>query len=480
MVNISEEKLEFYKKNYFEFIRDELVNLKVTPFQKNVLEKASKYRARVAIHGGRGVGKSYLMAMLIITLLCLHEEITITILAGKIKTTKDSIWRAVKNIHGSLPDKYKNILNVPLEEKMTRKPRRGTAITASADIVGYQDGNEITIQGRHSENLFLIVDEASLVSNRAMDVLYFSMTQGNNKMVLLGNPNKSSGYFYDTHYHRTKSKLWDKIVISTYEAAGVEKIIKSDGSYSYKDLWDGEDFYRPVALEFLHEVETQYAENSDDRRVYVYGLPPLKSEDALFSADQIKSFENRFDKNLYRLGNVIAGIVVGDSSFPTVISYRWRNICFKEDVLFSWDMKEIIKWAREKLKKVRVEDVIVSFSSLTMYSKDAWLDIGDYPVCFADELEVETEFRNHRSLAYQNMQKWIYNYSEEISINDLDVIDNLCCIEGKFNGIGRITIEDHNHFKDKNGLSYNYCEALSNTFLIDYTWKTSNDDLWWN
>ena len=55
------------------------------------------------------------------------------------------------------------------------------------------------MQGFHEENMLFIVDEASGVADEIMEAILGTLSGGNNKLLMCGNPNRTSGTFYDSH-----------------------------------------------------------------------------------------------------------------------------------------------------------------------------------------------------------------------------------------------------------------------------------------
>lgn len=55
------------------------------------------------------------------------------------------------------------------------------------------------MQGFHEDNMLFIVDEASGVADPIMEAILGTLSGGNNKLLLCGNPTKTSGTFYDSH-----------------------------------------------------------------------------------------------------------------------------------------------------------------------------------------------------------------------------------------------------------------------------------------
>jgi hypothetical protein len=209
-----------------------------------------------------------------------------------------------------------------------------------------------------------------------------------------------------------------------------------------------------------------YPEGSDERRVYMLGLPPSKSINSLFNVDDIKKLHNKREIDVSKCCDIVAGVVIGDALTPTVIAYRWGNVLLKEDVFLSSSMREIVTWIKLKLKENNVIATIFSFSGLNLYIKEELCEIEN--ICFLSDFEFENEFKNARAFVYQQMQKWIYKDNGNlISINDEDVIDNLCSIEAKFNGLDKLAVESQSSFKDRYNTSCNYSDAFANTFILN-------------
>ena len=53
------------------------------------------------------------------------------------------------------------------------------------------------LQGIHSANVLLICDEASSVDNAIFEAAGGSLSTPNSKLVMVGNPTRAEGYFYD-------------------------------------------------------------------------------------------------------------------------------------------------------------------------------------------------------------------------------------------------------------------------------------------
>lgn len=112
------------------------------------------------------------------------------------------------------------------------------------------------LQGIHEDEgwVFLLVDEASGVSERIFESAGGSMSQKNAQTMLLSNPTRTSGFFFHTH-HREKAR-WKTI------------------SIGYKDS-------SRVSDAFEAEMALRYGRESNTYRVRVLGLFPRSDLDTL-------------------------------------------------------------------------------------------------------------------------------------------------------------------------------------------------------
>ncbi|HGV5226829.1 TPA: terminase, partial [Escherichia coli] len=67
-------------------------------------------------------------------------------------------------------------------------------------IKSCRPGNEEALAGEHADHLLYIIDEASGVSDKAFSVITGALTGKDNRILLLSQPTRPSGYFYDSHH----------------------------------------------------------------------------------------------------------------------------------------------------------------------------------------------------------------------------------------------------------------------------------------
>jgi len=440
------DKIDFYKNNLDVFIEDNFNGIKLSDVQRKILKAFSKKKSRVSVHAGRGVGKSFLISLIVMSLILLYDEIMVSIVTSNIGTLKDSVFHHM----------YKNQKKMGKEllekiEILSELVRQKNNFASVAKIVGYKDGAEDSIKGRHDKELVMIIDEAANVSRKAMDAAYFSLTEGNNKMLLLGNPNKSHGYFYDTLYKRNFKNAWDGIIFSIYDA---------------------KDYVDAVSIA---EMEAMYPENSDTRRVNMLGLPPTRSKNAFFASSDIEGKYNLRDVSLENIlndpfikGKILIGITIGDSWNPTVISYRYENLCFPTKHIIEPDNRKIVQFVANNIKVENIKCIVIGFSSINIFLKNELKKISNKIIFLEEYAITQKKIRNQKTLCYHNMQQWIYSLESgaDVTINDLDVIDSIIAIEGEYDTNGGLKIRDSEEYNEHGGNTFNFSDSLAYTFLF--------------
>ena len=72
--------------------------------------------------------------------------------------------------------------------------------------------------GWHSENILVIVDEASGVPDPLFEVIQGTLTTAHARLLLIGNPTRMDGYFAESH----RRAGWHKLKISAYDTPNFE------------------------------------------------------------------------------------------------------------------------------------------------------------------------------------------------------------------------------------------------------------------
>ena len=150
----------------------------------------------MSIRSGHGVGKTTLEAWLILWFLLTRKNCKIPVAANSQDQLRDTIWPEIAKWHRQLPDALKAMIDVQAERiVVVQDPEGAFAVrrTASKD-------NPEALQGFHAEHLLFLIDEASGIDDIVFEVGMGALSTPGAKVVMAGNPTRTSGFFYDTHH----------------------------------------------------------------------------------------------------------------------------------------------------------------------------------------------------------------------------------------------------------------------------------------
>jgi len=146
--------------------------------QVEILESLRDNR-RTAVPACHAPGKSHIAARAIAWWVAVHDPNTVRVVttATTFRQVKGILWPHIRRIvhEHNLPG-----------EVLTTEWKIDNIIVA--DGFSPADHNESAVQGIHSENLLIVVDEAGGISNTIGQALEALMTGGHTRLLLLGNP----------------------------------------------------------------------------------------------------------------------------------------------------------------------------------------------------------------------------------------------------------------------------------------------------
>lgn len=225
----------------------------VSTQQRKVLRDIDNGFRDISVKSGHGTGKTTIMAWVILWVGLFKYDAKIPITAP----TSAQLTRLL------LPEVKKWQKNLPLELRESVEVL-SDRITFTNDNFGIprtaRKGESEGLQGFHATFLLWIIDEASGVSDEVFEVVEGSLTGENYLRLLMANPTRTVGYFYNTH--NKNKRLWRTHTFNAEESENVSK-------------------------ESIERKKEEYGEDSDAYRVRVLGQFPLTNTDALFTANEI-------------------------------------------------------------------------------------------------------------------------------------------------------------------------------------------------
>lgn len=272
------------KKEIVKDVRDTLVNtpekffdkvlgIKLWDKQKEILRAITDGNKRIAVRSCHSAGKTFFMGRVPLWFLLAYPHSIVIDTAPTNRQVEYQFWRHLRNAH--------NTAKIPLGGKLLK-----TRLELDEDwfAMGFSvkqgEGADVDFSGWHSENILIIVDEASGVNSKVFEAIEGLMAGGNATLLLIGNPTSATGDFADAF----KSKSYKKIHISAYDSPNVQT-----GETQIAGL---------VTKEWVEDMKDKYGEDSDIFRVRVLGEFPLAEDDTAISIKLIEAAQTT-DREMY-------------------------------------------------------------------------------------------------------------------------------------------------------------------------------------
>lgn len=179
----------------------------------------------VTIRSGNGVGKTWLLALIICIFLTLRYQVKIICTAPTKEQMEDSLWSELFEIIESTPFLKATLVWTKTKVYSRFNPEGCFAALRTPRIRKRKDMNAPktieSLQGRHSETVVFIGDEAAGLDEAVLATMNALLTTSDCYALLASNATTSSGYFYETHH--SKAHLWTKFHINAEDSPRVSK-----------------------------------------------------------------------------------------------------------------------------------------------------------------------------------------------------------------------------------------------------------------
>lgn len=255
------EFLALYRDDPVRFVR-EVIGKEPWPDQVELLEAYQRRVRRIAKRTGHRVGKSSSCAWMIVHhLLCRYPQITL-VTAPSAPQLFDALAPQVKATIANLPPMLRELVEVQSEDILLKS-------APDSSFVAFRTAKPEApeaLAGRHSDNILLVGDEASGLHEGSIDAMSGSLADPMATMVLIGNPVRTSGPFFDA-FHKNR-QLWTTFHVS---ALGHPNVSASD----------------------LADKKIEYGEDSNRYRVRVLGEFPTGDEDTVIPFESMEAALHR-------------------------------------------------------------------------------------------------------------------------------------------------------------------------------------------
>ena len=270
----------------------------------DILKDMDNGAKNIAAKSGHGVGKSALISFAAWHFLVTRPQCVITATAPSANQLSDVLWPEMQRwmntmmqnplgrvIAGQYKWTSENIYHKDYPDTWFASAR-----TASKE-------NPQALAGRHSKRNMNLIDEASDVDDKAIEIMEANYGTEETITILMGNPVRVGGAFYRLFNEKNPTYL-------TKTISCLESSIAS--------------------LAYIEKIQKRYGEDSDIYKTRVLGEFPETSTNSWISYSAVRSCVRKFTV-ADQLGNPIktVGVDVGYTGDPSILAFRNGN-CFEK------------------------------------------------------------------------------------------------------------------------------------------------------
>ena len=448
--------IELYKDDPISFIQN-CLGAELDPWQKKFFEIIGDTR-KVSIAAGHGVGKSTALCFL-----CLHTLLFTFPCKGVISAPStaqlhSALWADLKMWIEHLPPVLKDTIEYTQDLVRLKEAPNESFIRAAVARIDQPDA----LQGVHAESgiVLLIVDEAAAVHEKIFESAYGSLSQENAKMILIGNPTRNSGYFYET-FHRVKDE-WTNFQVSCLNSPRV--------SQSY-----------------INEMRNLYGEDSAMFKVRVLGEFADEEEAGFISPSIIRSAIGR-DIEVSPSSPIIWGLDVARQGRDKSALCKRQGGVITEKVK-TWRKLDLMSLAGEIMNEFentepdkQCAELLIDSIGLGAGLFDRIAEIGIIPcrgINVSESSALVNECGNLRAELWYKAREFFEKKMCSIP-DDPELIKELSAPRYHFDSRGRYLIESKDEMRKRGERSPDHADAFCLTFATNPAILSGGERISWN
>src|SRR3990167_6106900 len=307
-----------YREDPVAFVR-EVLGAEPWGWQADVLEALAAEERRVSIRSGHRVGKSCLLAWVVLWHALTRFPQKTLCLAATERQMFNALVPEIKLWHNRIQDAdVRDLLVVQTEQiKHAVRPAESFIVFAAA-----RSENPEAIAGAHSQgSVLIVVDEGSGVPDAAYESLAGAMGGPQAITLIAGNPVRRRGFFADTQTRLAKRPgqptdgAWLTFHVSSKDNVNVDQDIVGD-------------------------IRRRYGENSNAYRVRVLGEFPVSEDDTIISYEKVAAALDR-DVRPEEAPWVWGLDVAAGGEDRTVLLRRKGNMAYRPEVWYKLDPMQV-------------------------------------------------------------------------------------------------------------------------------------------
>lgn len=455
------------------------------PYQE-VACKAITEHDRVAIAACHNVGKSWLMARILLWFLITHPKSKVISTAPTFNQIQNILWSEIRSAYRDAKIPLGGSIN--LTEWRLDADWFAIGFSPKNEVVkGEGQGSQSSFQGFHAEDILVIFDEATGILPNVWTMAEGLLTSGRAKFIAIANPTSRNTEFFKCF----KSPEWHKIYLSCFDSINM----KVNNFNSVEDIENEVN-----ELRLLNDIEVQkriksykiekpfmLTANWVIQKALNWGI-----DSPLFVSKVLGKFPDSADNTLINLGHIedaqrrvyfpvasdrrMMGVDVARfGTDQTVLTYLHGYKFVHKKVLAKRDTTQVVGEIIQLCNAHGLPDVICvdetglgagvvdGLREKVNQAQDAWRRVDIRGVQFGAAPKCDLMNCKHtecEKAKYVNLKARMYDKlandlktNLQLPINEDVYLEELSSIKYTYDSKGRMIIESKDDFKKRTGLS---------------------------
>lgn len=421
---------------------EEVLGVTPDPWQKRLLELLAAGERKVSVRSGHGTGKSTVASWAMLWYMLTRVPVKVVVTAPTASQLFDALFGECRRWAKLLPPAVGELLEIKSDRIELKASPEEAFISARTSRAEQPDA----LQGIHAEFVLLVVDEAPGVSEAVFESAGGSMSGHNATTLLLGNPTRTQGYFYDT-FHRLSSE-WKNLHVSCVDSPR-------------------------VSHEYVNEMASRYGEGSNAYRVRVLGEFPLADDDTMISLEIAQAAVDRdviqnpdapilWGLDVARFGTDSSALCKRQANLVLEPIKTWRNLDLMSltgAVLHEWESTEF---------KQRPAEILVDSIGLGAGVVDRLrelklpvrgINVGESPA-------IKGQYMNLRAELWGKAKGWLEARDCKLP-RDEQLVNELSSPRYSFMSNGKLKLESKDDMKRRGLASPDRADSFVLTFASD-------------
>ena len=430
-----------YRKNPVLFVR-EVLGTTPDQWQVEFLNHIAAGNRRISVRSGHGVGKSTAAAWAMLWYLFLRFPVKIVVTAPTSSQLYDALFAEVKRWVKVLPATLQEQLEVKQDRIEIKDANNEAFISARTSRAEQPEA----LQGVHSDNVMLVADEASGIPEQVFEAAAGSMSGHAAVTLLLGNPVRSSGFFFDTH--NRLSGDWVTMKVSC------------------------EDSPR-VSAAYIEEMKSRYGEESNAYRIRVLGEFPRSDDDTVIPMELLEMAMAR-DVTPSAHAPIVWGLDVARfGSDRSALCKRQGNAVLEP--IKTWKNLDLMQLTGAVVAEYEVlmpsqrpREILVDSIGLGAGVVDRLRELGlpARGINVSESPAMGTTYRNLKAELWHKAKAWLEARDCWLPKDEL-LVAELATVRYSFTSSGKIQIEGKDEIRKRGLASPDRADAFCLTFASD-------------